>query len=64
MRSAQETLENQEISEPGAAKASVPLWPPMIADDDLRAVVDAWPTLPAAMRVGILAMISATKSGP
>jgi len=30
-------------------------------DPDLAAVVDAWPALPAAIKAGILAMISATK---
>jgi hypothetical protein len=30
-------------------------------DPDLAAVVDAWPTLPAAIKAGILAMIGAAK---
>jgi len=30
-------------------------------DADLRAVLDAWPTLPAAIKAGILAMVKATK---
>ncbi len=32
--------------------------PPL--DDDLRRVVEAWPTLPDPVRAGILAMIEAT----
>jgi hypothetical protein len=28
-------------------------------DDDLAAVVDAWPALPAAIKAGILAMVQA-----
>jgi hypothetical protein len=31
----------------------------VFADPDLRAVVEAWPTLPEAMKAGILAMIRA-----
>ena len=49
--------ENQQIPEPGAPKASVTLSPPMVADDDLRAVVEAWPIIPPAIRAGILAMV-------
>lgn len=30
------------------------------ADADLRAVVEAWPGLPAAIREGIIAMVRAT----
>jgi len=26
-------------------------------DDDLRALIEAWPSLPHAVRVGILAMV-------
>jgi hypothetical protein len=40
-----------------AAPASVPL------DDDLVAVVEAWATLPAAVRVGIMAMVRAAGGG-
>lgn len=32
-------------------------------DADLRAVVDAWPTLSAAVRAGILAMVRASLEG-
>ena len=39
----------------GAAEAQVP--PP--CDPDLTAVVTAWPTLPDALRAGILAMVKA-----
>jgi len=33
---------------------------PTLADDDLRAVVEAWDTLPAAVRAGIVAMVKAS----
>lgn len=33
------------------------------ADPDLAAVVDAWPTLPAAIKSAILAMIGAAEQG-
>ena len=32
-------------------------------DPDLSRLIDAWPTLPEALRVGILAMIAAAKPG-
>jgi len=32
-------------------------------DPDLAAVVDAWPTLPAAIKAGILAMVRAGGAG-
>jgi hypothetical protein len=60
MRIAPEMPENQQIPEPGAAKASVTLSTPIIADDDLRAIVEAWPDIPPAMRAGILAMVRTT----
>jgi len=31
----------------------------MAADDDLTLLVQAWPTLPEALRAGILAMVKA-----
>jgi hypothetical protein len=31
-------------------------------DPDLARLIDAWPTLPAAIRMGILAMIEAARS--
>ncbi len=37
--------------------------PPIIADADLRAVVEAWATLPPAVRAGILAMVKAARGG-
>jgi hypothetical protein len=33
-----------------------------LADADLRVVVDAWPTLPEAIRSGMVAMVKAAKS--
>jgi hypothetical protein len=35
----------------------------MPADANLQAVIDAWPNLPLAIQVGILAMIQAAKGG-
>jgi len=33
----------------------------MVADVNLRGVVEAWPTLPAAVRAGIVAMVRASR---
>ena len=54
---------NQQISTAGAAKGAVAFCPPVPADGDLRAVVDAWPGLPEAIKAGILAMVRAAKGG-
>ncbi len=41
--------------------------PPLVADsnsaaaDDLQSLIDAWPELPSAVRVGIVAMVNAGK---
>jgi hypothetical protein len=51
--------ENQQISEHCAPFALPVLSPPMVADADLRTVVEAWPNIPPAMRAGILAMVKA-----
>jgi hypothetical protein len=32
-------------------------------DPDLQTVIDAWPTLPSALKAGILAMIAAARTG-
>jgi hypothetical protein len=50
---------NQQVSTAGAAKASVALCPPVPADANLRAVVEAWPALPELIKAGILAMVKA-----
>jgi hypothetical protein len=44
----------------GAPKASPTLCPPMVADAELQAVIEAWPALPEPIRVGILAMVRAS----
>jgi len=54
-----DTAGNLHIQTSGAAKASVALSPPVVADADLRAVVDAWPALSPAMRAAVLAMVRA-----
>ena len=53
-------------SAPGKTKAKSTLTPsnvcaPVQIDADLRAVVECWPTLPKAIRAGILAMVKAAK---
>ena len=44
------------------AKAAPTLSPPMIADEDLQALVAAWPALPEPIKAGILAMVKASGS--
>jgi hypothetical protein len=53
--------ENQQISAAGAPKASPTIFPPVPADPDLRAIVEAWPTMPEPIKAGILAMVKAAK---
>ena len=53
--------QTQQISQAGAAKASVAVSPPMPADADLRLIADAGPALPEPIRAGILAMVKAAK---
>jgi hypothetical protein len=52
---------NEQISEQGAAKASVAVSPPMPADADLRAICEAWPALPEPIKAAMLAMVKAAK---
>jgi hypothetical protein len=54
--------ENGSASRAGAAKASVTLSTPMPADEDLRAICEAWPALPGAIKAGVLALINAGRS--
>ena len=58
-RNASNSTRNGQAIAAGAAKGAVDQCPPMPADPDFRAVADAWPTLPAAIRAGILAMVKA-----
>jgi hypothetical protein len=51
--------ENPMVLPGGAPKALPAVWPPVIADADLRSIVDAWPTLPDALKAGIVAMVRA-----
>lgn len=51
-------VSTQGGAESGALNAQTPSLPP-----DLAGVVDAWPSLPPAIRAGILAMIQAAKGG-
>ena len=57
------SAEKLQCAVAGGVKTSLPLCPPMVADADLRAVVEAWATLPATIRAGIMAMIRATNGG-
>jgi hypothetical protein len=50
-----------QISQTAGAKASLAVCPPVPANADLRAVVEAWPTLPPGLRAGILAIVRAAK---
>ena len=43
-------------SSPGSRADNRPL------DDDLRRLIDAWPTLPDAVRAGIVAMVKVTEA--
>ena len=57
------SAENSQISAAGGAKAALALCLPISADADLRAVVEAWPTLPDPIKAGISAMVrAATRS--
>jgi hypothetical protein len=59
----QKSPENSYVSTSGAPKALPTLCPPVVADADLRAIVEAWPNVPSAMRAGIVAMVKAAKGG-
>jgi hypothetical protein len=58
----QDGTEKQEVSQPVSAVLSArPKETSEAAvDPDLAAVVDAWPNLPDAVRVGIVAMVKAS----
>jgi len=51
---------NTAISETGGVKAAPPPSLPFPTDEDFLAVALAWPTLPKAIKSGILAMVKAT----
>jgi hypothetical protein len=48
-----QTLARESQNGPTASPSTAPL------DADLARVVDAWPTLPAAIRAGVLALVNA-----
>ena len=57
------TTDNSHVSpqsgtDSGTPHAEKPQLPP-----DLAELVNAWPTLPAALKAGILAMVKAAKAG-
>lgn len=56
----QMSAEEQQLREAGAPKALPPVCPPLPADAELVTVVDAWQSLPSAIRAGIVAMVRAT----
>lgn len=47
----------------GGSKVS-PAAPAKTADPDLSAIIAAWPTLPAAIRAGVLALVKAAVAAP
>jgi hypothetical protein len=49
-----------DIRTPTATKSATTY--PEVADPDLAAVVAAWPTLPEAIRAGIVAMVKAART--
>jgi len=49
-------------SEPSAPIPPAP--PPLPADPDLAAIVAAWPTLPNAIKAGVLALVHAATDRP
>ncbi len=52
-----------ETSNPRAAESDASDCKNAATDRDLRAVVDAWPVLPDAVKAGILAMVRASTDG-
>jgi hypothetical protein len=50
---------NSTISPSGGAETGAPATESPLFAPDLMTVVDAWPTLPEAIRAGILAMVRA-----
>jgi len=51
-------VSSQSGTDSGTPHAEKPELPP-----DLAELVNAWPTLPAALKAGILAMVKAAKAG-
>jgi hypothetical protein len=60
----QNTAEKRDCPNSGAANASAPLCPPMVADAELRTLVEAWPNLPSDVRKMISTVAAATVNGP
>jgi hypothetical protein len=54
-----DSLENPTISAQGGAKSGALASQQPIIDPALAALIDAWPTLPEAIRAGILAIVRA-----
>jgi hypothetical protein len=52
-----DSVGNQQVSQAGAAKASVALCPSITADADLTEIVEGWPALPKELRMGIVVMV-------
>ncbi len=49
------------VSADWSARKPETVQPEALGDADLRMVVEAWPTLPEAIRAGVLAMVRATE---
>lgn len=51
--------EKTPVSESGGAQSGAPAAQSTVQDRDLQQLIDAWPTLPEAVRAGIAAMVKA-----
>jgi len=49
------------VPESGGAESGALSVPERPIDPDLQRLIDAWPTLPEAVKVGIVAMVEAAK---
>jgi len=58
----QDSSGNPHGSDACGAKSGAPRAPEGANDPDLAAVVNAWPTLPPAVKTGIVAMVKASGS--
>jgi hypothetical protein len=56
----QRSCEDSAVRSPGGAKSGALTPEKPTIDPALATLIDAWPTLPEAIRAGILAMIRAT----
>ncbi len=57
----QDSPEKTTVSEQGGAQSGAHTAPTAVSDPDLAGVISAWPELPEAVRVGIVAMVRAAR---